>query len=130
MKEVITPMRSLQVLRIVISACMLAHGLQRLYLNTINSFGEFLNAKGFLFGIPIAWGITVFEVVGGAALLLNYFTKWISLTWAAQLFIGIVLVHAKNGWFVVGPSTGGVEYSLVLITSLIVLHAHAEKLPN
>lgn len=127
MKDFITPERSLHGLRIMLSICMLAHGLQRLYFNTVSGFGDFLNAKGFLVGVPIAWGITIFEVIGGIALLANYFTRWISLVWAAQLVVGIILVHAQNGWFVVGPSSGGVEYSLLLIVSLLVLHAHAKK---
>lgn len=127
MKELLSPAKSLLVMRIMISICMMAHGSQRLYFTTVNGFGEFLNAKGFLIGIPIAWGITLFELLGGLALLLNYFTKWISLVWAVQLLMGIILVHAQNGWFVVGPSTGGVEYSLLLIISLLVLHAHANK---
>jgi putative oxidoreductase len=127
MKALLSPANSLLVLRIMISICMLAHGTQRLYFNTVNGFGDFLNAKGFLIGVPIAWGITLFELIGGLALLLNYFTKWISLVWAIQLLVGIILVHAQNGWFVVGPSTGGVEYSLLLIVSLLVLHAHANK---
>lgn len=125
MKALLSPAKSLLVLRIMISLCMIAHGSQRLYFNTVNGFGEFLNTKGFLIGVPIAWGITLFELLAGLLLLLNYFTKWISLVWAVQLLMGIILVHAQNGWFVVGPSTGGVEYSLLLIVSLLVLHAHS-----
>lgn len=126
MKALLSPAKSLLVLRIMISLCMIAHGSQRLYFNTVNGFGEFLNAKGFLIGVPIAWGITLFELLAGLLLLLNYFTKWISLVWAVQLLMGIILVHAQNGWFVVGPSTGGVEYSLLLIVSLLVIHAHSK----
>lgn len=125
MKALLSPAKSLLVLRIMIAICMIAHASQRFYFNSINGFGDFLNAKGFLIGVPIAWGITLFELIGGLAMLLNYFTKWISLVWAVQLLIGIILVHAQNGWFVVGPSTGGVEYSLLLIVCLLVLHAHA-----
>lgn len=114
-------------LRIMLSICMMAHGTQRLYFNTVAGFGGFLTSKGFLLGVPIAWGITLFELIAGLALLLNYFTKWISLVWALQLLMGIILVHAQNGWFVVGPSTGGVEYSVVLIGALLVIHAHPKK---
>ncbi len=127
MKQIITTERSIHLLRIMLSICMMAHGTQRLYFNTVNGFGEFLNSKGFLLGVPIAWGITLFELIAGLALLLNFFTKWISLVWAFQLLIGIILVHAQQGWFVVGPSTGGVEYSMVLIVGLVVIHAHGQK---
>jgi putative oxidoreductase len=127
MKALLSPAKSLLVLRVMVSVCMIAHASQRFYFNSINGFGDFLNAKGFLIGVPLAWGITLFELIGGLAMLLNYFTKWIPLVWAVQLLMGIILVHAKNGWFVVGPSTGGVEYSLLLIVSSLVLHAHSEK---
>lgn len=127
MKQIINAERSINLLRIMLSICMMAHGTQRLYFNTVAGFGGFLNSKGFLLGVPIAWGITLFELIAGLALLLNYFTKWISLVWALQLLMGIILVHAQNGWFVVGPSTGGVEYSVVLIFALLVVHAHAKK---
>jgi len=127
MKALLSPAKSLLVLRIMVSICMMAHASQRFYFNSINGFGDFLNAKGFLIGVPIAWGITLFELIGGLAILLNYFTKWISLVWAVQLLMGIILVHAQHGWFVVGPSTGGVEYSLLLIVCLLVLHAHADS---
>lgn len=130
MKTLLSPAKSLLVLRVMISVCMIAHASQRFYFNSINGFGDFLNAKGFLIGVPIAWGITLFELIGGLAILLNYFTRWISLVWAVQLLMGIILVHAQHGWFVVGPSTGGVEYSLLLIVCLLVLHAHSEKLGN
>ena len=127
MKQIINAERSINLLRIMLSICMMAHGTQRLYFNTVAGFGGFLNSKGFLLGVPIAWGITLFELIAGLALLLNYFTKWISLVWALQLLMGIILVHAQNGWFVVGPSTGGVEYSVVLIAALLVIHAHPKK---
>lgn len=125
MKALLTRVQSLLALRIMVSLVMMAHGFQRVYFGTVTGFGEFLNAKGFLMGVPLAWGITLFELIAGFALLLNFFTRWISMIWAVQLVVGIVLVHAQQGWYVVGPSTGGVEYSLVLIVSLSVLYAHS-----
>jgi putative oxidoreductase len=125
MKALLTRTQSLHALRIMVSLAMMAHGFQRVYYGTVSGFGNFLNSKGFLIGVPLAWGITLFELLAGAAMLLNFFTRWTSLIWAAQLLVGIILVHAQNGWYVVGPSTGGVEYSLLLIVSLSVLHAQA-----
>lgn len=125
MKVLLTRDRSVHALRMMVSMAMMAHGFQRVYFGTVAGFGSFLNSKGFLIGVPLAWGITLFELLAGFALLLNYFTRWISMIWAAQLVVGIILVHAQNGWYVVGPSTGGVEYSLLLIVSLGVLYAHS-----
>jgi putative oxidoreductase len=35
--------------------------------------------------------------------------------------MGIVLVHARNGWFVVGYSDGGAEYSTLLILCFLLV---------
>ncbi len=37
------------------------------------------------------------------------------------MLMGIILVHAPNGWYVVGPGAGGVEFNVVLIASLLML---------
>ena len=38
-----------------------------------------------------------------------------------ELSMGIIMMHAGNGWFVVGGGTGGVEYSVLLIVSFLFL---------
>jgi putative oxidoreductase len=58
---------------------------------------------------------------------IGIFTRWISLGWMVVITMGIVLVHAQNGWFVVGPSTGGVEYSVLLLLALIVIASREGK---
>jgi len=40
---------------------------------------------------------------------------------------GIVLVHFKNGYFVVGHGQGGVEYSLLILAVLVVLYSKAGR---
>ncbi|NBW39092.1 MAG: hypothetical protein EBR30_29560 [Cytophagia bacterium] len=57
MKALLSPAKSLLVLRVMVSVCMIAHASQRFYFNSINGFGDFLNAKGFLIGLPLAWGM-------------------------------------------------------------------------
>lgn len=127
MKKWISPHQSLVLLRIGVSVLMMAHGFQRLYYNTVSDFGDFLNAKGFLIGPVLAWSITLFELIGGLLLALGKFTRWICFTWMIVITMGIILVHAQNGWFVVGPSTGGVEYSILLLLALITLASHDVK---
>lgn len=124
MKKIITPEQSLILLRIGISVIMMAHGFQRLYYGTVGDFGGFLNTVGFPFGTALAWCITIFELTGGFLLALGLFTRWISLLWMIVISSGIILVHAQNGWYVVGPSTGGVEYSFLILICLIVLAVH------
>ena len=40
---------------------------------------------------------------------------------AVQLAAGIALVHAREGWFVVGLGRNGVEFSVLLIGCLVAL---------
>jgi putative oxidoreductase len=114
-------------LRITVSLFLLAHGVARTYLGTIGGFGEFLNSRGFVIGGVLAWAITIFEIVGGTAMALNYFVKWIAAVFIIELATGIVLVHAPQGWFVVGATLGGMEYSVLLIVCLLVIASHHKK---
>jgi len=127
MKRWISLHQSLVLLRIGVSVLMMAHGFQRLYYNTVNDFGDFLNAKGFVIGYALAWTITLFELAGGVLLALGKFTRWVCLGWMLVITMGIILVHAQNGWFVVGPSTGGVEYSILLLLALIAIGSSEDK---
>lgn len=116
----------LAILRITVSLLMMAHGIMRSYADTVSDFGEFLNAKGFMIGGAIAWGITLFEIAGGALLALGFARKIISAGFATSLTMGILLVHMENGLFVVGHGTGGVEYSVLLVISFLLV-ASTEK---
>jgi putative oxidoreductase len=127
MKKWISQHHALILLRIGVSVIMMAHGFQRLYYNTVDDFGVFLNAKGFVIGYALAWTITLFELAGGLLLALGKFARWICLMWMIVITMGIILVHAQNGWFVVGPSTGGVEYSILLLLALITIASHETK---
>ena len=117
---------ALVLLRIVVALIMMAHGMMRLIVNSLTGFGEFLTSKGFPLGEMLAWGITIFELAGGILLIIGLYRRWIALILIIELITGIILVHAKNGWFVVGHQSGGMEYSVLLIICLIVIAA-AEK---
>lgn len=121
--KIINEAQSLVLLRVGVAVIMMAHGFQRLYYGTVGNFGDFLNDKGFFVGLLLAWAITLFELTAGAAMALGYFVRWICLCWMVVIVMGIILVHAKHGWYVVGPSSGGVEYSVLLLICLTVLAA-------
>lgn len=107
--------RALDVIRIVTSGTMLVHGLYRLLAGGVVPFGGALDSWGFPAGVAIAWAITIGEIVGGVTLLSRRYVRPLSVYFAAELMLGIVFVHGREGWFVVGGGRNGVEYSVLLI---------------
>lgn len=49
--------------------------------------------------------------------------RWLATGFIGMLLVGIGLIHWRNGWFVGEHGTGGSEYSVVLIGSLVVIAA-------
>jgi len=116
-----------KVFRVAVAGLLLIHGITRIMNDTVGGFGEFLNGFGLQIGFVIAWGITIFEIVGALTLMAGYFISIISFVFMIELLIGIFLVHIHNGWFVVGGGTGGMEYSVLLILSFFVIAATGKK---
>ena len=115
-------------LRILLGIIMISHGAMRIHVGTVGGFGEFLTSTGIPVGAIIAWAITVFEICGGVTLAAGYLLPWLPLAFALEHIMGIILVHAPQGWFVVGHSTGGAEYStLLLICFLLVASTGGDK---
>jgi putative oxidoreductase len=120
--------QSLLVLRISVAIVFIAHAVVRLFLKgSLVQFGNYLNEKGFAGGVAIVWGITIFEIIGGIAMAMGYFTKWLTAGFIAMLIAGIIIIHAGFGWFVGEHGTGGSEYSFILIVALLVIMAADKK---
>jgi putative oxidoreductase len=114
------PATALRVLRVVVAILLFIHGSYRLVSGGVAGFGGFLAGVGLPLGPAIAWAITIGEIVGTVALAAGVFARPLALWFAAELTMGIVLVHAPEGWFVVGGGRNGVEYSVLLIAVLLV----------
>lgn len=111
------------ILRLALAAIFLSHGVTRTYTDRVAPFGEWLDSQGFPLGIAWAWGVTLFEIIGGILLLLNYWLRPVCLLFIVQMLTGIILIHWSHGWFVVGHGTNGMEFSVMLIASLLALFA-------
>jgi putative oxidoreductase len=113
--------RGITILRVVVAILLGIHGIYRGWTGGAKFFGLYLTETGFPLGSVIAWSITIFEIVGMVALLWRRFVIPVSLIFIFILSTGIVLVHAREGWFVVGGGRNGVEYSVLLLSSLLAL---------
>ena len=111
----------LQVLRIVLGLYMCAHGATRAAVGTVDDFGGFLSGRGFPLGVPLAWAITVVEIVGGLTLASGRVVRVLAGVFALEHVMGIVLVHAPRGWFTVGHQAGGAEYSVLLLVCFLLV---------
>lgn len=108
-------------IRIVLATLMFVHGAARIANGTVDDFGGFLGAQGFPLGFYLAWGITIFELVGSVLLAVGFYTYIVALIFAVELIAGIALVHSKEGWFVVGAGRNGMEYSVLLVASFLAI---------
>lgn len=120
---------NLIILRIALAIIFLSHSLHGIIHNNVTNFGKlFLNEIGFApFGIAIAWTVILSQIVGSILLVIDKYTKWVSIIFIITLINGIIFVHFKEGWYVVGAGRNGVEYSFLLIVCLTVLMVSNKK---
>lgn len=109
------------ILRIALAVIFASHGLTRLFMDRVTPFGAVLDSWGFPFGIGWAWGVTLFEIVAAVLLLANRYVRLVCLLLTIEMITGIIFVHWKNGWFVVGHGQNGMEYNVMLIAGLLAL---------
>ena len=110
-------------LRFAVSVILILHSVPGMFNNGINDFGRFyLSENGFgSLGVPMAWAIKLTHVLCAVCLLLNRFTKLASIITILILVMGIIMVHAKEGWYVVGGGRNGVEFNFLLIFVLLTI---------
>lgn len=113
-------------LRVLTGIIFITHGTARIVLWTVPGFGEFLNSQGFIIGVPLAWLITIGEIISGSCLAVGYKVKYCVLFHIAVIVPGILLVHLPQGWFTVGQSLGGMEYSVLLLAVLMFIYSYSD----
>lgn len=110
-----------KIVRFTVAVILGSHGAHRAVTGSYLLFGQYLGAKGFPAGTVLAALITVGELVGAMALLLNRGVFWACCGHAVVLIGGIIMVHALAGWFVVGAGRNGVEFSVLLLACLAAI---------
>jgi putative oxidoreductase len=116
-----TATTSLLLVRVTVAGIIAVHGWARLFAGAVDPFGHWLDGLGFPFGHWIAWGITLFEIIATPVLAFGRLLLPLTLGFATIYAVGIALVHAKAGWFVVGLGRNGMEFSVLLIACLLAV---------
>lgn len=109
------------ILRLAAASVFLIHGSARLLAGTVDGFGGFLASWGIPMAVAFAWLLTIVELVGGALLAAGLVVRPLCAWFAAELLSGIVMVHGKEGWFVVGGGRNGMEYSVLIVACLLAV---------
>ncbi len=107
------------VLRVTLAVLIAAHGWSRLLDGGVEPFGHWLLARGVPAGFAIAVAITAFEIIGTVVFAIGRMVAALALAYSAIYAVGIAMVHAPAGWFVVGAGRNGAEYSVLLIVALL-----------
>ncbi|BDD02632.1 DoxX family protein [Aureibacter tunicatorum] len=110
-------------LRLAVAIILLAHSISGIFNNGINDFGTYyLNEIGFSpFGVPLAWTIKLSHIIAALCLAFERYVKPASIFTILILISGIILVHLKEGWFVVGAGRNGIEFNFLLIIALLTI---------
>lgn len=126
MDRIITPTL---VLRITLAAVFFMHGFLSIFTGAVNNFGnQYLNHVGFaLIGLPLAWAIKLSHVACAILLILNRYIRLVAIVTIPILVAGIIMIHAAEGWFVVGAGRNGVEFNVLLIGVLLYLAIFNKK---
>jgi putative oxidoreductase len=119
---------ALLLIRFGTASVFLVHGLARWALDIVTPFAGFFAAHGFPAPGVWPWVVTIVEIVGGALLAAGWFVRPLSIWFAIQILAGIITIHAKAGWFVVGAGRNGMEYSVLILVCLAAVFIAAPSL--
>ena len=109
------------ILRVAVASIFVIHGVTRALNGTVDDFGGFLSGSGLPAGGAVAWVLTAVEIVGGVVFALGLAVRPLALWFGPEIAAGIVMVHGKEGWFVVGAGRNGAEYSALILACLLVV---------
>ena len=115
-------------LRLSLGVIFFAHGAQKVLVwfggygwsGTMQFFTQTLHIPA-----PVAVLVFLAEFLGGIALLVGGFTRWVALLLAGEMFVAALLIHLRNGFFLNwtnAPNAGhGIEYNVVLVGATLAL---------
>jgi putative oxidoreductase len=106
--------------RVVVGSVFLAHGIQKFFMYGLHGVAGAFASMGVPAPAVTSVLVSVVELLGGAALILGFLTRWAAALNGIDMLVAILLVHLKNGFF----SPMGIEFPLTLLAACIVLAIH------
>lgn len=119
-KSVISdPSGGLAIVRIGVALIILMHPLHGYFHpQNIPRFGMYLTSLGYPMGELLAWIVLLTQTFSSIGLILNRLVVPACIGHIVVVCFGIIHVHAEDGWYVVGPGQGGMEWGFILLTAL------------
>lgn len=116
--------RAIAITRIMTGVVFFAHGYRKVFVDGIGGFSAYLGQIGVPLPGFLGPLVAVVELVGGMALILGLFSRWVSIPLALDMLVAMIVVHLRNGFFL----PNGYEYSLLLfgICASLVLAGSGE----
>jgi putative oxidoreductase len=115
---------SLVIFRLTLAALFMAHAVMRFFEpHYFHDFGDFLAQLSVPFAHAVPYIATAIEIVGGVFLIFNKFSRWVALGFFGISAGGIIIIHARKGWFVGEWGEGGCEYSVALCVMCLLMAA-------
>lgn len=104
------------ILRVTLGVLFLAHAGLKVFVFTPAGAAQFFGSLG----LPpaLAYLTIAVETIGGIALILGVYTRWVSLALIPILLGAIAFVHGPAGFFFNNPN-GGWEYLAFWIAALV-----------
>lgn len=110
-------------LRSALSVILLMHSVASIFSGDVNDFGRlYLDTIGFKpFGLYLAWAVKLIHLFSVFLIWSDRFVKIVSISNLFIMVLGIYFVHWKNGWYVVGGGSNGIEFNVLLICCFLQL---------
>jgi putative oxidoreductase len=117
--EVFTPLQrwGITAIRVVVGIVFLMHGGQKLFVWGFSGVAAFLVQLGIPAPMLASIIVTLVEFLGGLAIFVGLFTRWVAILLAIDMATAILTVHLPNGFFL--PE--GFEYPLTLLAASVAL---------
>ena len=110
-------------LRLGLVVIMVMHSVPSFVNGSVIAFGnEYLANEGFGFlGLPLAILIKLIHFLSIYTLLANKYIRSTVILNTIILVAGIIMIHWREGWYVVGAGRNGMEFNFLLIVCFFSL---------